>query len=262
MLNYRLIINYTKTLKIIQKNKKNVLSFSEKTIIYLFFRNVKIKKKTKKNFAMNFITEDIIKLIISAGTGAIIGLEREYSSKAAGLRTMILISLGSTLFTLISIKFGTDPSRIAANIVTGIGFVGGGIIMRDSANGQITGITTAAAVWVTAALGMCIGFGLYESGFIAMVFVVFSLYSLVSVENIIKRRNSIRTYRITCKYKSKSLRHYEDKFVQFGLEAERGTQSKNNDFISGIWIVKGSEKNHQKAIKNLMNDSEVLEFDF
>ena len=213
---------------------------------------------------MNFITEDVIKLLISAGTGAIIGFEREYHSKSAGLRTMILISLGSTLFTIISMKLGSDPSRIAANIVTGIGFVGGGIIFRDNSNGRITGITTAAAAWVTAALGMCVGFGggLYETGFVAMILVVFALYSLVPVQNIIKRKNTIRTYRIVCKYKNKSLKQFEEKFEQFGLEAERGTQSKTNQMISGIWIVKGPEKNHEKAIKNLMNDEEVLEFDF
>ncbi len=208
---------------------------------------------------MNFITEDIIKLLISAGTGAIIGLEREYHSKSAGLRTMILICLGSTLFTIISVKLGSDPSRIAANIVTGIGFVGGGIIFRDNSNGRITGITTAAA-----ALGMCVGFGdgLYETGFVAMVLVVAALYSLVPIQQFIKRRNTIRTYRIVCKFRSKSLKHYEEKFEQFGLEAERGTQNKTYENISGIWIVKGPEKNHEKAIKNIMNDPEVVEFDF
>jgi putative Mg2+ transporter-C (MgtC) family protein len=213
---------------------------------------------------MNFISEDIMKLLISAGTGAIIGWEREYHSKSAGLRTMILISLGSTLFTLVSMKLGSDPSRIAANIVTGIGFVGGGIIFRDNSSGRVTGITTAATVWVTAALGMCVGFGngLYETGFVAMVLVVFTLFSLMRIQGMIKHKNSIRTYRIVCRFRSKSLKHYEDKFVQFGLEAERGKQSKHNETISGIWIVKGSEKNHEKAIKNLMSDDEILEFDF
>ncbi|AFK01987.1 MgtC/SapB transporter [Emticicia oligotrophica DSM 17448] len=213
---------------------------------------------------MHFITEDIIKLVISAGTGAIIGLEREYHSKSAGLRTMILICLGSTLFTIISMKLGSDPSRIAANIVTGIGFVGGGIIFRDNSNGQITGITTAAAAWVTSALGMCVGFGdgLYETGFVSMIFVVCALYLLVPFQQVIKHKNSIRTYRIVCKFKSKSLKHYEDKFEQFGLTAERGKQSKNDETISGVWIVKGPEKNHEKAIKHLMNDPEIVEFDF
>jgi putative Mg2+ transporter-C (MgtC) family protein len=95
-----------------------------------------------------------------------------------------------------------------------------------------------------------------------MIFVVFALYSLVPIQQVIKRKNTIRTYRIVCKFKSKSLKHYEEKFEQFGLEAERGTQSKTSEYISGIWIVKGPEKNHEKAIKNLMNDDEIVEFDF
>lgn len=212
----------------------------------------------------DFYWEDIIKLLISAGTGAVIGFEREYHSKSAGLRTMILICLGSTLFTLISIKLGTDPARVAANIVTGIGFVGGGIIFRDNGNSRITGITTAATVWVTAALGMCVGFGerLYGTGLVAMILVVITLYSLVWLQDKIKKNNSIRTYRIVCKFKKQSLKHYEDKFEQFGLEAKRGIQSKTTDLISGTWIVQGEEKKHEKAIKALLNDPEILEFDF
>lgn len=143
-----------------------------------------------QNLSIHFITEDVIKLLISLGTGAIIGIEREYHSKSTGLRTMMLISLGSTLFTIISIKLGSDPARIAANIVTGIGFVGGGIIFRDNTNARITGITTAASVWVTAALGMCVGFGngLYETGFVAMVLVIITLYSLVPFQEAIKKK--------------------------------------------------------------------------
>lgn len=211
-----------------------------------------------------FYQEDIFKLIISSGTGAIIGFEREYHSKSAGLRTMILICLGATLFTIISIKLGADPSRIAANIVTGIGFVGGGIIFRESSTSRITGITTAAAVWVTAALGMCVGFGneLYGTGLIAMILVVFTLYSLVTVQKFIKKKNTIRTYRIVCRFKNSTLKHYEDKFEKFGLEAKRDIQRKINDTISGVWIVQGTEKNHERAIKQLLHDPEILEFDF
>lgn len=217
-----------------------------------------------QNLSIHFITEDIIKLLISLGTGAIIGIEREYHSKSTGLRTMMLISLGSTLFTIISIKLGSDPARIAANIVTGIGFVGGGIIFRDNTNARITGITTAASVWVTAALGMCVGFGngLYETGFVAMVLVIITLYSLVPFQEAIKRKNTIRTYRIVCKYSDKSLKHYEKKFEQFGLIAERGFQNKTKDCISGTWIVKGSEKKHEKAINHLLQDQEIIEIDF
>jgi len=213
---------------------------------------------------MEFVTEDIVKLLISAGTGAIIGFEREYHSKSAGLRTMILICLGSTLFTLVSIKLGSDPSRIAANIVTGIGFVGGGIIFRDNSSGRITGITTAATAWVTAALGLCVGVGkdLYETGFFAMLLVIFALYVLVPLQVRIKRRNLIRTYRIVCKYTNGTLKHYEHLFEKFGLEAERNMQTKTNDRISGTWTVRGAEKDHEKIIKNLLNDPDIMEFDF
>ena len=211
-----------------------------------------------------FHNEDIIKLLISAGTGALIGFEREYNSKSAGLRTMVLICIGSTLFTIISIKLGNDPSRIAANIVTGIGFIGGGIIFKGGSTGQISGITTAATVWVTAALGMCVGFGngLYSTGFIAMVLVLFTLYSLLYVQKKIKKRNQVRNYKIVCEFKSQSLKHYEEKFEQFGLEARRGMQTKNSKFITGNWIVIGTEKSHEKAIKSLLHDSEIIEFEF
>jgi putative Mg2+ transporter-C (MgtC) family protein len=213
---------------------------------------------------IEFITEDIIKLLISAGTGAIVGFEREYHSKSAGLRTMILICLGSTLFTIISIKLGSDPSRIAANIVTGIGFVGGGIIFRDNSSGRITGITTAAAAWVTAALGMCVGFGkgLYETGFVAMILVICALYVLVPLQTRIKKKNLIRTYRIVCIFNNDSLKHYEHEFEKFGLEAERNMQTKSKGLISGTWTVRGPEKNHEKAIKSFLNDPDIVEFDF
>lgn len=211
-----------------------------------------------------FHNEDIIKLLISAGTGALIGFEREYNSKSAGLRTMILICIGSTLFTIISIKLGNDPSRIAANIVTGIGFIGGGIIFKESSSGQISGITTAATVWITAALGMCVGFGdgLYSTGLVAMVLVLFTLYPLLYVQKRINKRNQVRNYKIVCEFKNQSLKHYEEKFEQFGLETRRSIQTKTAKVITGNWIVVGTEKSHEKAIKNLLHDAEIIEFEF
>jgi putative Mg2+ transporter-C (MgtC) family protein len=209
---------------------------------------------------INFITEDIIKLLISAGTGAIIGFEREYHSKSAGLRTIMLIAVGSTAFTLVSMKMSADATRIVANIVTGIGFIGGGIIFRE--NNRITGITTAAAVWVTAALGTTVGVGHYETGFVVMVLVVTILYGMVPVQNYIKRKNQIRNYRIVCKFQNNSLKYYEEKFEQHHLEARPSTHSRSTDTISGTWIVQGSEKNHERVIKALLRDPEVLEFDF
>ena len=98
--------------------------------------------------------EIAVRLLISFGIGAAIGLEREYRSKAAGLRTMIMICLGSTIFTEISIHLGgSNPDRVAASIVSGVGFLGAGVIFKDGLT--VTGITTATTIWISAALYCC-----------------------------------------------------------------------------------------------------------
>lgn len=122
--------------------------------------------------------ETITKLIISIVIGVIIGGEREYRNKSAGLRTIILICLGSTIFTMLSDHLGdaTGASRIAANVVTGIGFLGAGAIMREGLT--ISGLTTASTIWVAAALGIAVGSGEYLLAFSAMalVFIVLTLF--------------------------------------------------------------------------------------
>lgn len=108
-----------------------------------------------------------LRLLLSAVLGAVVGLERERSHKPAGLRSHILICMGSALFTVVSIYgfAGTvDPSRVASGIVTGIGFIGAGVIFRGMKGDKVVGITTAASVWVTAAIGIAIGCGLYTIG--------------------------------------------------------------------------------------------------
>src|SRR5260370_35445090 len=102
--------------------------------------------------------EIAIRLLISFGVGAAIGLEREYRSKAAGLRTMIMICLGSTIFTEISINLGSvNPDRIAASIVSGVGFLGAGVIFKDGLT--VTGITSAPTILISAAHGADVGAG-------------------------------------------------------------------------------------------------------
>lgn len=103
----------------------------------------------------------VTRLLIAAGLSAAIGLEREYHQKPAGLRTNMLIGLGSTLFTILSLEFAHggqgSTDRVAAQIATGIGFLGAGAILRSEHN--IHGLTTAATVWVNAAIGMAVGAG-------------------------------------------------------------------------------------------------------
>src|SRR3569832_1011049 len=111
------------------------------------------------------ISTVIVRLLLSTLLGGIIGAEREYRNKSAGFRTMIMIALGSCLFTLFSVSIGWpgNTDRIASNIVTGIGFLGAGIIFK--ADDRVRGLTTAATVWFTAALGMGVGSGHYAASF-------------------------------------------------------------------------------------------------
>jgi putative Mg2+ transporter-C (MgtC) family protein len=102
----------------------------------------------------------LVRLLLAAGLGAAIGLEREYRQKPAGLRTNILIAMGSALFTIVSQTLGQgagSPDRIAAQVVTGVGFLGGGAILRSGIT--VKGMTTAATIWVNAAIGMAAGAG-------------------------------------------------------------------------------------------------------
>lgn len=115
---------------------------------------------------MTFEFELLARLLLAALLGLILGLEREYIGKPAGMRTYALVSLGSALFTIIS-EFGFndtagagfDPSRVAAQIVTGIGFLGAGVIVLQGI--KLRGVTTASGIWVSAAIGMAVGTGLY-----------------------------------------------------------------------------------------------------
>jgi len=132
--------------------------------------------------------ELLARLILAAVLGGAIGAERELNDQPAGLRTHMLLTTGACLFTLISaygFGRGTDPSRIAAQIVTGIGFLGGGAIVRDGLT--VKGVTTAASIWATASVGVAIGAGSYVLGVGGAVLVVGTLFGLRSVDNVLRR---------------------------------------------------------------------------
>jgi putative Mg2+ transporter-C (MgtC) family protein len=112
----------------------------------------------------------ILRLFLAAALGAGIGYQRERAGKAAGLRTHILITLGAALFTVVSIfGFGdaVDPSRVAAGVVAGVGFIGAGVIFRGMRGEGVAGLTTAASIWMSAAIGLAAGAGLYLISIIA-----------------------------------------------------------------------------------------------
>jgi putative Mg2+ transporter-C (MgtC) family protein len=130
------------------------------------------------------------RLLLAASLGAILGAEREMRQRAAGLRTNTLIALGSAAFTLISIHLaaqdGGDPTRIPSQVVTGIGFLGGGAILRGQ--GDIRGLTTAATVWVNAAIGMAAGAGFYALAITSTLVTLFVLTVFLRIEDYLNRR--------------------------------------------------------------------------
>ena len=129
------------------------------------------------------------RLLLAASLGAALGLEREYHQKPAGLRTNILIALGSALLTTLSSSIGgagATPDRIAAQIVTGIGFLGGGAILRSGTS--VHGMTTAATIWVNAATGMAVGAGEFTTATMATVLTLIVLAVLAPLESYFERR--------------------------------------------------------------------------
>src|SRR6187551_1235506 len=124
---------------------------------------------------MNYLLErqDLISIGISILCGSIIGFEREYNNKSAGFRTLILICLGSTIFTIVSKHGIGSDDRIAANIITGIGFIGAGVIFKDKVS--VLGLTTAAVIWTSAGIGMLCGIGLH---FLALCVTIVTLIVL------------------------------------------------------------------------------------
>lgn len=203
----------------------------------------------------------LLRILLVIIVGGIIGAEREFRSKSAGFRTMILICLGSFLFTTFSIHISSGSAdRIASNIVTGIGFLGAGVIFKS--DNRINGITTAATIWAVAALGMGIAYGAYAVVVICTVLILFSLLLLIRLEAVIDRINQSHTYKIVSVYKQGLLEEYEDQFEKFHLRYKRIKRTKNGEYIIGVWIVQGSEKNHNGFTKEALNNSSIKEFEF
>lgn len=119
--------------------------------------------------------------------GAMVGLEREFRKKDAGLKTFILICTGAALYTIMSLKLGsTDPARIAAQIVSGVGFIGGGVIFKSE--DKVQGITTAAFIWVVAALGILVGVRYELEAIVLSVGMVISMSVISLFEKLIRGR--------------------------------------------------------------------------
>ena len=210
--------------------------------------------------ASDLIQEDVTKLIVALVAGSIIGAEREYNNKNAGFRTVILVTLGATLFTILSglLTQGKD-FHVAGNVVVGIGFLGAGAIFKEG--NTVKGITTAATVWISAAIGMAIGIGEYTIAFASVFMVMLVLLGFIWLQGFIDQFNREKTYKITVschKYNVDEITHF---FKESHLKGVCVYRHKIDEKITYTHIVKGPEKNHHKLISLLQSNIHVIEFE-
>jgi putative Mg2+ transporter-C (MgtC) family protein len=144
---------------------------------------------------MDVVNGAVGRLLVACMLGAMVGIEREFSRKAAGVRTNLLISMGAAFFTLLSPVLagegGSNRGQVASNIVQGIGFLGAGLIIHNRS--RINGLTSAASVWVVASIGMACGAGLYAAAVVATVTVIVA----VEVVGFLERRANLKVYPLT-----------------------------------------------------------------
>jgi putative Mg2+ transporter-C (MgtC) family protein len=210
---------------------------------------------------MNPLLEDLLKLLAALVLGGIVGAERERHKKAVGLRTLILISVGSALFTILSIRIvgptGQDPGRIAANVVSGIGFLGAGVILEE--RGRVVGLTTAATIWVAAAMGMAAGAGEYYLAGIAALLVMVVLMPFTRLEDYLEMSSEERTYEITAKISWDKYKELKSLFKDHHLNINSIKQEKKGEDMVCTFEVYGTTKKHDKVVQKLLSDKEIKE---
>lgn len=206
-----------------------------------------------------FLDERIQAILVSIACGAIIGLEREYRNKSAGFRTVILICFGATIFALISRMGENSDDRIAANIVTGIGFIGAGVIYQGKFS--VLGLTTAAVIWTMAAIGMLIGFGEFKLGIVMTILMATILSLFQNMEDMLAKIYFTRTIHVTFIDNSVS-RLYE--FEQFLLDQKirlvrKGIQKDENQLVV-VYEVSSTRKRMRTMNEGIISLNYVYSF--
>ncbi len=206
--------------------------------------------------------EEAAQVSVAFIIGAIIGLEREFRSKPAGFRTMILISVGSCLYTILSREADSNSTdRIASNIVTGIGFIGAGVIFKEGIS--VNGLTTAALIWITAALGMAVGYHNYPIAIVVASMVVVALFVLEPVQRFINNLHKVKDYRIKTNGDGSVFKNDLDDFLKSTGASFRCMKvvKEDNDAVYTYRI--GSPNRNYDAVNNyLLMNTGVQSFDF
>ena len=210
---------------------------------------------------LNIYFEEAAQVSVAFIIGAVIGLEREFRSKPAGFRTMILICVGSCLYTILSKSAGDNsPDRIASNIVTGIGFIGAGVIFKEGIS--VNGLTTAALIWITAALGMAVGYHDYPLAIVVSIMVVIVLFVLEPVQQFINRLHKVKDYKIKTIALGNNFKEELEKFFTANDMNFRcmKTVKEDTDAVY-IYRISSPDRNYDAVNHFLLQHKEVKSFE-
>jgi putative Mg2+ transporter-C (MgtC) family protein len=224
---------------------------------FLLSRPLGGKRSRRKAVDMYLSGEELIKILLSILAGGAIGLEREFRDKAAGFRTLIFICLGATLFTIFSSRLGVggDPSRIAAAVVSGVGFLGAGVILRHG--GRVIGLTTASTIWFIAALGMGFGAGEYALTLVMTGIGLIVLWVFPTLEHKIDGIREEREYELLFPYQPEKIDSLEALFREHRLRIIERKQHKTGPLMSCTWKTIGAPAQQESVLQMLLKDETI-----
>jgi putative Mg2+ transporter-C (MgtC) family protein len=205
-----------------------------------------------------FRLELMLQLGLATLLGGAIGLERELGGKPAGLRTNILICIGSALYTqlsLVMVPAGTDASRVAGQIVTGVGFIGAGTILH--ARGAVVGLTSAATIWVVAAIGVALGGGHYAEALLSTLIVLVVLQGLGRIEIVVERHSTKSNITVHARPDGAPLEELETVIRRTGLEIVRHTTRRENVDLVIEYQLSGPKRLHDQVMIALLHHPAV-----
>jgi putative Mg2+ transporter-C (MgtC) family protein len=212
------------------------------------------------NLLQPFESRDVLLIMLSVLIGLLIGIERAYRNNSAGWRTFILVSFGSCLFTILSLKIGlANPDRLAANIITGIGFLGAGVIFKE--DNKVSGITTATTIWAAASLGMCVGAGYIFLAFIGVGLVLMILALLTYLQTYIDNYHKIKDYELQTSSEA-DFEHTEQLIRRMGFKAVIVSQRYNKESLNTVWRLTGNVTKHREFVETVRRDRQVVAYQY
>lgn len=202
------------------------------------------------------------RLLVAAVLGGAVGMEREMRGKAAGFRTNMLICIGAALIAEISIGISllgegpvSDPGRIAAQAISAVGFIGAGVILQ--ARGHVTGITTAATIWVVVAIGLAVGAEMYTAAVGTTVFVLATLIVLGRMEWRLRERPHRHTIRIEMRTDAGGVPHLRSVLESYGFKPVFSRAEERDGRLSASFRVVAGEKEFRRALEALISRPEI-----